>query len=410
MLKHIEIKGYRSLKDVSLDMEPLTVLIGPNGGGKSNFMDVFALLNEAARGGLAEGIERRGGIGSIHYRGGETGLMFRLRFESRKLATLGGSIVLYSYDVSIKSRGTFPVVQSEEMWVPDWVQENPDEPESEWLETIEEMIMSRSSDKPNQVLQYMGPYQIPEVPPPQVKELESESELAIFQIKDRAAYPRQYRLLQDLQNWTLHPPIDVSPDSSIRRPQTTRPGLRVFRRCENTVAVLHAIDQTRPDIWGEMLDVLKVACPELRDIRFPPQGGDGKVFLWWFEKPFENEAGFSPEHLSDGIMRVLALAAILMTPDPPPLICIDEPEIGLHPELVELVAELLQSAATRTQVIVATHSPELVSKLKPNEVVVVEKEDGATVMERLSEEDLAVWLDKFRLGDLWLAGDIGGLP
>ncbi|HUT03224.1 MAG TPA: AAA family ATPase [bacterium] len=408
MLTHIEIRGYRSLKDVRLDMEPLNVLIGPNGCGKSNFMDVFALLKQAARGGLSEGIERRGGIASIQHRGGEIGLAFRLDFGSREL--VAPSILCISYAVSVKARGTFPIVQAEEMWVPGWEPENPDEPESGGLETIEEMIMSRTSDKPNQAVLYMGPDGCPDVPPPQIKELESESELAIFQVKDRAAYWRQYVILQTLENWMVYPPIDIGAQTKIRQPETIRPGFRVFSNCSNAVAVLHAVSQTNKTVWAEMLDVLRVAYPELDDIRFPPEGGDGKVNLRWFEKPFENEAGFSAEYLSDGTVRMLALVAILMTPDPPPLICIDEPEIGLHPELVELVAELLQSAATRTQVIVATHSPELVSKLKPNEVIVVEKEDGATVMERLSEEELAVWLDKFRLGDLWTSGHIGGRP
>jgi predicted ATPase len=92
------------------------------------------------------------------------------------------------------------------------------------------------------------------------------------------------------------------------------------------------------------------------------------------------------------------------------LICIDEPEAGLHPDWIRLIAELLESAATRTQLIVTTHSPELVSNIKPDHVVVVEKEEGATTLSRLTEEELAGWLDKFRLGDLWLAGHIGGRP
>lgn len=132
--------------------------------------------------------------------------------------------------------------------------------------------------------------------------------------------------------------------------------------------------------------------------------------LRWWEHPFEKDYGFSANLLSDGTLRLLSLLAILKTPDPPPLVCIDEPEIGLHPSWIRLLAELLESAATRTQLIVTTHSPELVSQVKPNHVVVVEKEEGATALSRLTEDELAGWLDKFRLGDLWLAGHIGGRP
>jgi predicted ATPase len=100
----------------------------------------------------------------------------------------------------------------------------------------------------------------------------------------------------------------------------------------------------------------------------------------------------------------------LKSPDPPPLICIDEPELGLHPDWVKLVAELLQFASTRTQIIVASHSPQLVAKLDPNEVLVTDKEHGETHLTSLKKEELEKWLVDFNLGDLWLAGHLGGRP
>ena len=96
--------------------------------------------------------------------------------------------------------------------------------------------------------------------------------------------------------------------------------------------------------------------------------------------------GVSANLLSDGTLKLLCLIAILKNPDPPPLICIDEPELGLHPDWIKLVAELLQDAAMRTQVIVATHSPHIVAKMKPEQVIVAEKEDGETGSEQLSAE------------------------
>ncbi|MBN1593200.1 MAG: AAA family ATPase, partial [Candidatus Coatesbacteria bacterium] len=327
MLKHIEIKGYRSLKDVSLDMEPLNVLIGPNGCGKSNFMDVFALLNEAARGGLGEGILRRGGMPGVRHRSGEAGLEFTLDFASS--GAVGHAEPAFAYAISIGARGTFPIILSEDMWVPGWEPENPDEPDSDGIEVIKEVIMSRGRDTPGKVTMHFGPLPAPDGPFPAPHEIQvqSESELAIFQIRNPTEYSRQHGLLRELESWAHYLPIEVGPESPMRRPQTIRPDLRVFRRCENAVAVLNAVSQTHPDVWGEMLDVLKITCPDLRDIRFPPQGGDGKVILSWLERPFENKAGFSPDDLSDGAMRMLALVAILMSPDPPPLICIDEPEL-----------------------------------------------------------------------------------
>jgi predicted ATPase len=164
-----------------------------------------------------------------------------------------------------------------------------------------------------------------------------------------------------------------------------------------------------PDIWDEVLEILRAAYPDFKTITFFPEGGDGKVMLRWWEPPYE-KGGVSANFLSDGTLKFLCLVTILKTPDPPPLICIDEPELGLHPDWVEIVAELMQSAAARTQLIVATHSPQIVAKLDPEQVIVTEKENAETHLRRLERRELEKWLNEFNLSDLWLAGEFGGRP
>ncbi|MBM3755792.1 MAG: hypothetical protein FJW38_17625 [Acidobacteria bacterium] len=114
--------------------------------------------------------------------------------------------------------------------------------------------------------------------------------------------------------------------------------------------------------------------------------------------------------LSDGTLRYLCLLAILCDPEPPPLICIEEPELGLHPDMIPKVADLLRDAATRTQLIVTTHSDILVDEFTdmPEAIIVCSKEEGQAKMERLDPKEMAVWLEKYRLGDLWTSGHIGG--
>jgi predicted ATPase len=110
-------------------------------------------------------------------------------------------------------------------------------------------------------------------------------------------------------------------------------------------------------------------------------------------------------------MRFLCLLAILCDPDPPPLVCIEEPELGLHPDLLPKIADLLVSAAERTQLVVTTHSDPLVDAMtkRPEVVVVVEKHEGQPQAKRLeSTEEMQRWLEKYRLGELWLRGEIGG--
>lgn len=115
--------------------------------------------------------------------------------------------------------------------------------------------------------------------------------------------------------------------------------------------------------------------------------------------------------LSDGTVRFLAMAALLLMPDPPPLVCIEEPELGLHPDTMTLLAELFMLARERTQLIVTTHSDALLSALteEVESVLVCEYLEG-TVFSRLELDKLKYWLDKYRLGDLWRMGDLGGNP
>jgi predicted ATPase len=231
----------------------------------------------------------------------------------------------------------------------------------------------------------------------------------ISEVKDPIKYPAASVVLKQLAGWAFYRDMDVAPESPIRQPALIRSEIQLLPDGSNLSSVFHAIQQEYPDNWDEILEILKTAYPDFVKLTVPAGGGDGKVHLRWFERPYEKQ-GLTANLLSDGTLKLLCLIAILKSPDPPPLICIDEPELGLHPDWIELVAELMQDAAARTQVIVATHSPHIVAKLDPDQVIVTEKENGETRLERLSTTDLEKWLRDFNLADLWLAGHIGGRP
>jgi predicted ATPase len=139
---------------------------------------------------------------------------------------------------------------------------------------------------------------------------------------------------------------------------------------------------------------------------FEPVVEGGTVQVFFSEGDFSVPA----TRLSDGALRYLCLLAILCDPEPPPLICIEEPELGLHPDILPKVAALLVVASQRTQLIVTTHSDILVDAMteRPEVVVVCEKHEHRTEMRRLKKEDLTKWLAKYRLGELWTRGEIGG--
>src|SRR5712692_2445371 len=120
--------------------------------------------------------------------------------------------------------------------------------------------------------------------------------------------------------------------------------------------------------------------------------------------------GVPATRLSDGTLRWISLLAILLHPSPPPLVCLEEPELGLHPDMMPTLADLLREAAERMQLIVTTHSNALVDALTdtPEAIIVCEKEGGVTALKRLSSEELKPWLEKYTLGPLWRSGEIGG--
>jgi predicted ATPase len=153
-----------------------------------------------------------------------------------------------------------------------------------------------------------------------------------------------------------------------------------------------------------MLTALRDLYEGLDDFDVSIEGGTVQVFFT------EGDFTIPATRLSDGTVRYLCLLAILCDPEPPPVICIEEPELGLHPDILPKVADLLIAAAERTQLIVTTHSDILVDALTehPEAVIVCEKHAGQTSMKRLDHEDLKQWLETYRLGELWTRGQLGG--
>jgi predicted ATPase len=160
----------------------------------------------------------------------------------------------------------------------------------------------------------------------------------------------------------------------------------------------------RPKAKASLLASLRNLYEGLTDFDVSIEGGTVQVFFT------EGDFTIPATRLSDGSVRYLCLLAILMDPEPPPLIGIEEPELGLHPDLLPKVADLLIAASERTQLIVTTHSDILIDALseRPDTVVVCEKHDGQTTMSRLDPSELGVWLEKYRLGQLWTRGQLGG--
>ncbi|MGB4977240.1 MAG: AAA family ATPase, partial [Anaerolineae bacterium] len=159
-----------------------------------------------------------------------------------------------------------------------------------------------------------------------------------------------------------------------------------------------------PKAKSSLLNALRDLYDGLTDFELSIAGGTVQVFF------IEDAFTIPATRLSDGTLRYLCLLAILCDPEPPPLIAIEEPELGLHPDILPKIADLLIAASARTQLVITTHSDMLVNALTehPETIVVCEKHAGQTVMQRLEAEQLAHWLQDYRLGELWMRGDLGG--
>jgi len=227
----------------------------------------------------------------------------------------------------------------------------------------------------------------------------------LAELKDAKRYPeitaiaKKYQQIRIYREWTF------GRNAVFRKPQRADMRKDVLEEnFSNLGLVLNRLKTKFPAAKKAILDGLKDLYDGISDFDVLIEGGSVQVFFT------EGDFVIPATRLSDGTLRYLCLLAILCDPDPPPLICIEEPELGLHPDVLPNLAELLIAASERTQLIVTTYSDILVDAMteRPESVVICEKHNGCTEMKRLSKADLAVWLDTYRLGQLWIDGQIGG--
>ncbi|WP_276819040.1 AAA family ATPase [Mailhella massiliensis] len=174
---------------------------------------------------------------------------------------------------------------------------------------------------------------------------------------------------------------------------------------KNLAPFLCKLKDSHPKHYQKIIRYIRLIAPFFYDFKFEPPV-PGQVWLDWQQK--NSDYPMKPYQFSDGTLRFIALATALLQPNPPAIMLIDEPELGLHPDAIGLVAELMKMASRKSQLVVATQSPALLDAFSPEDVVVVKREDGATVFKRLNKKEYNVWLDEFSLGDLWRRNIISG--
>ena len=392
MIQRLRLDGFLSFAPGSepFELRPLNVLIGPNGSGKSNVIEALDLLS-ATPTDLAKAVRRGGGSTEWLWKGRPKATEAEIEVVLDREKTPTGRELRYRLSMgSVRTR----------------------------LELLDEAIeeMTRKPGKEDVFFYYRFQRGHPVINLRTVagdtveRGLRRENLLpdqsVLAQRKDPEQYPevtwvgKTFSAIQMLTEWTLGrhtPPRDPQP--------ADLPEDELLPDGSNLALVLNHIEHAGDT---RVNSLLKQFFPRFERLSTRISGGTVQFYL--------HESGFAAPipatRLSDGTLRFVTLLAALFSPSPPPLLCIEEPELGLHPDAVALLADVLVEASSRMQLIVTTHSDALVSALtgQPEAIVVCERPGAATTLRRLDPAKLASWLEDYRLGDLWRMGELGANP
>ena len=373
--------------DSGLSLEPLNVLIGPNASGKSNLIEALSLLAAAPRD-LQAPIRDGGGVREWLWKGA----------SSTPTATVDVTVENTEGPMSLRYKLSFSEMGARFELRDEAVEnENPTNPYDQ-----EPYFYYRYQDG-NPVLNVSGESRIER----RLRREDIEPNKSILsQRRDPDNYPELTFLATNFQRMRLYRDFNVGRNSPLRRPQSSDLQHDVLLEDGSNLGVLLDDLLSQPLVKRTLIEKLKEFYTSIDDIGTKLSGPDLQIFF--HEEGLQKEV--SAIRLSDGSLRYLCLLALLCHPKPPPVLCLEEPEIGLHPDVIPEIAQLLVEASSRSQLFVTTHSDILVDALTdfPEAVLVCEKLDGATQLRRLDRDELEPWLEKYRLGELWTRGEIGG--
>ena len=378
--------------DTDFPLEPLNVLIGPNASGKSNLIEALSLLTAAPKD-LQAPIREGGGVRDWLWTGAEQSSTATVDVT----VAYGNEQMPLRYRLSFNEVGTRFNLQDEAI-----ENEKPAPPNVNpyFYYRYQEgrPVLNVFSD----VLRFNR----------QLRREDVKSEQSILsQRRDPDSYPELMYLAERFERIKFYREWNFGRYTPARRPQKSDlPQDSLLEDASNLGVVLSDL-LNRPHVKGQILEHMRTFYQGIKDIVVHTSGGLVQVFF--HEEGLRNPVPAT--RLSDGSLRYLCLLAVLCHPEPPPVICIEEPEIGLHPDIIPEMANLLVEASARSQIFVTTHSDILVDALTdtPDSVIICEKSDGATQLRRLDSAEIKSWLERYKhelgsLGDLWVSGEIGG--
>lgn len=389
-ISYLRLQNFLSYgSEEEIELQPLNILIGSNASGKSNIIEAIGLL-KALPTDLNASIRRGGGINDFLWKGEKEIPIAKI--EAILDYPEGPSPLLYQISFTVAGQR---------------------------FELVDELvgeIVPRGEHMPPYFFYHYYDYdghpvisitdeddaQKRRLRPLRREDLISDQSV-LSQRKDPDQYPELSYLGNKFSDICLYRNWQTGRDSEPRRAQQTDlPEHPLLEDGSNLGLVLNNLQYQLGS--RQVIEKLKKFYDAAEELSIKIYGGTVQIFI-------REEGLIQPipaTRLSDGTLRYLFLMALLLDPTPPPLICIEEPEIGLHPDILPTIAEMLIEASERTQLIVTTHSDALVSALNPESVLVCDRDDRGSHLHRLETEKLKIWLENYSLGDLWRMGEIGG--
>jgi predicted ATPase len=377
-VESLEISGFTSFKNVAWQPERLNVLIGPNGSGKSNLLLALELIRASAAGNLREFVLSKGGLPRLLW--GESAQQIEFEIEIGTGEPPAYPIYRFTLRPVPQSAG-FRVV-SEALGF-----EGPSTPSR---------VMYRNEDR---LTVAEGDGELVHDPSRHLP----EAETALSMVSALWIHPVPYRLQQELRAWAVYHDLRVDGRAEIRRSAVVREEKRISPDGQNLIPVLKTLYEG--DFKDAIDSGMSAAFPDDYDEIFFRTTEPDRIQLYVRRKHSKRED--SAADLSDGTLRFLLLLTILATPDPPPLIAIDEPESGLHPSMLPIIAEFAAQAATRTQVILSTHSPQMLDAFGDTlpAATIFDWAGDHTELKTVCGDELKKWVEEYSLGRFIFSGE-----
>ena len=355
-IKRISIYGYKSIRKLEdLKLDKLNVLVGANGAGKSNFISFFRMLSRLISGNLGLYVGKAGGPDVL------------LHYGRKRTPQLSARMLFGNNGYRLTLEPT----------------------QSNALMFAEEAFYWNLKD------QYY---------PLGAGHLETKASSGLQQKMAKFVVPA-------IKSWIVYHFHDTSDSAPVKQTGALNDNERLSPDGANLAAYLYRLREQFPEHYRRIVDTIRLVAPFFADFQLRPNPLDpNSIQLEWKEKG--SDFPFLGSHLSDGSIRFICLTTVLLQPDElmPTTILFDEPELGLHPYAIELLASLMQHASSKHQLIVSTQSVELLNQFDAHNVIVVDREDDQSTFKRLDELQLKDWLEEYSLGELWKRNVFGGRP